>query len=57
MPLKIGTMIPNLVSGSFPDADHRELLGSCNARAFGRSRPAADATREVVEGWLLDDLM
>jgi hypothetical protein len=26
-------------------------------RAFGRSRPAADASREVVERWLLDDLM
>jgi hypothetical protein len=25
--------------------------------AFGRSRPAADATREVVERWLLDGLM
>jgi hypothetical protein len=25
--------------------------------AFGRSRPAADASREVVERWLLDDLM
>ena len=24
--------------------------------AFGRSRPAADATREVVERWLLDGL-
>jgi len=25
--------------------------------AFGRSRPAADASREVVERWLLDGLM
>ena len=25
-------------------------------RAFGRSRPAADASREVVERWLLDGL-
>jgi hypothetical protein len=25
--------------------------------AFGRSRPAADASREVVEHWLLDGLM
>jgi hypothetical protein len=25
--------------------------------ALGRSRPAADASREVVERWLLDDLM
>jgi len=24
--------------------------------ALGRSRPAADATREVVEGWLVDGL-
>jgi len=24
---------------------------------FGRSRPAADASREVVERWLLDGLM
>jgi len=27
------------------------------AIAFGRSRPAADASREVVERWLLDGLM
>ncbi len=26
-------------------------------RALGRSRPAADATREAVERWLLDGLM
>jgi hypothetical protein len=25
--------------------------------AFGRSRPAADASREVVDRWLLDALM
>jgi hypothetical protein len=25
--------------------------------ALGRSRPAADATREAVEHWLLDGLM
>jgi hypothetical protein len=25
--------------------------------AFGRSRPAADASREVVKHWLLDGLM
>jgi len=25
--------------------------------AFGRGRPAADASREVVEHWLLDGLM
>jgi hypothetical protein len=25
--------------------------------ALGRSRPAADASREVVERWLLDGLM
>jgi hypothetical protein len=30
-----------------------EGQGSVNASAFERSRPAADATREVVERWLL----
>jgi hypothetical protein len=30
---------------------------TCPSTAFGRSRPAADATREVVERWLLDGLM
>jgi hypothetical protein len=29
---------------------------SVNTCAFGRSRPAADASREVVERWLLDGL-
>jgi len=31
----------------------RELRDLINTSAFGRSRPAADATREVVERWLL----
>ena len=34
-----------------------ELASSITTGAFGRSRPAADATREVVERWLLDGLM
>ena len=34
-----------------------ELASSITICAFGRSRPAADATREVVERWLLDGLM
>jgi hypothetical protein len=33
------------------------LKSTWTVTALGRSRPAADATREVVEGWLLDDLM
>jgi hypothetical protein len=28
-------------------------IESVNTSAFGRSRPAADASREVVERWLL----
>jgi hypothetical protein len=31
--------------------------GTFPITAFGRSRPAADASREVVERWLLDGLM
>ena len=31
-------------------------LPSMTTSAFGRSRPAADASREVVECWLLDGL-
>jgi hypothetical protein len=34
-------------------ASIRELIASVNTGAFGRSRPAADASREVVECWLL----
>jgi hypothetical protein len=33
-----------------------ELLQPMDTSAFGRSRPAADASREVVERWLLDGL-
>jgi hypothetical protein len=39
----------------------RRIIGNLKStwtiRALGRSRPAADATREVVERWLLDGLM
>jgi hypothetical protein len=30
-----------------------DQLAKCPVTAFERSRPAADATREVVERWLL----
>jgi hypothetical protein len=43
------------ITSGLPTA--RKLAGPVNTRAFGRSRPAADATREVVERWLLDGLM
>jgi hypothetical protein len=33
------------------------ISGDVPQRDFEPSRPAADATREVVERWLLDDLM
>jgi hypothetical protein len=32
------------------------LLPTSPVSALGRSRPAADASREVVECWLLDGL-
>jgi glycosyltransferase involved in cell wall biosynthesis len=35
----------------------RGFCATFTVTAFGRSRPAADATREVVERWLLDGLM
>jgi hypothetical protein len=34
-----------------------ELASLITTSAFGRSRPAADATREAGEHWLLDGLM
>ena len=33
------------------------VVGQFPVNAFGRSRPAADATREAGEHWLLDGLM
>jgi len=37
-------------------SDNRRSQFKWTITAFGRSRPAADASREVVERWLLDGL-
>jgi len=42
---------------NFRIADNPGFGPLITTSAFGRSRPAADATREAVEHWLLDGLM
>ena len=50
---------PNIPPVGIPLREHdekttiAEALHSVDISAFGRSRPAADAAREVVECWLL----
>jgi hypothetical protein len=61
---KIGTREPHPMDAVHQEGEKSHVVLSFSTfvtqfpiRAFGRSRPAADATREVVERWLLDGLM
>jgi hypothetical protein len=42
--------------GSGSIVGNPELIAQVLIKALGRSRPAADASREVVKHWLLDGL-
>ena len=56
VPICVGESCPQLLgSGTRPpgNLDHGQLKNTYTITALGRSRPAADASREVVECWLL----
>jgi hypothetical protein len=45
------------IGGNSRFVGYSSLIRLWKGCPFGRSRPAADASREVVERWLLDGLM
>ena len=54
---KMGMGIGEWLTGMVKEAASRRPQLSFRFARFGRSRPAADATREVADRWLLVDLM